>query len=75
MCIRVLLSSKHTVISEGIAAILRTHQDMNVVGVSDNGQQTHALCQTEDPDSSNLSQSRKCMGLASERVVRFRSLQ
>ncbi len=50
MCIRVLLSSKHTVISEGIAAILRTHQDMNVVGVSDNDQQTHALCQTEDPD-------------------------
>ena len=44
MCIRVLLSSKHTVISEGIAAILRTHQDMNVVGVSDNGVQTQALC-------------------------------
>jgi two-component system NarL family response regulator len=50
MCIRVLLSSKHTVISEGIAAILRTHQDMNVAGVSDNAQQAHALCQTEDPD-------------------------
>jgi DNA-binding NarL/FixJ family response regulator len=50
MCIRVLLSSKHQVISEGIAAILRTHPDMNVVGVSNNGQQTHALCNTEDPD-------------------------
>lgn len=50
MPIRVLLSSKHKVISEGIAAILRTHQDMNVVGVSDNEQQTHALCNTEDPD-------------------------
>jgi two-component system NarL family response regulator len=50
MCIRVLLSSKHKVISEGIAAVLRTHQDMNVVGVSDNGLQTHALCNTEDPD-------------------------
>jgi len=50
MSIRVLLSSKHQVISEGIAAILRTHQDMSVVGVSDNGQQTHALCNTEDPD-------------------------
>ena len=50
MCIRVLLSSKHKVISEGIAAVLRTHQDMNVVGVSDNGLQTHALCNSEDPD-------------------------
>jgi two-component system NarL family response regulator len=50
MCIRVLLSSKHKVISEGIAAVLRTHQDMNVVGVSDNSLQTHALCNTEDPD-------------------------
>jgi two-component system NarL family response regulator len=50
MSIRVLLSSKHQVISEGIAAILRTHSDMNVVGVSNNGQQTHALCNTEDPD-------------------------
>jgi DNA-binding NarL/FixJ family response regulator len=50
MSIRVLLSSKHKVISEGIAAILRTHSDMNVVGVSDNGPQTHALCNTEDPD-------------------------
>ena len=50
MSIRVLLSSKHKVISEGIAAVLRTHQDMSVVGVSDNGQQTSALCDTEDPD-------------------------
>jgi two-component system NarL family response regulator len=50
MSIRVLLSSKHQVISEGIAAILRTHPDMNVVGISNNGQQTHALCNTEDPD-------------------------
>jgi two-component system NarL family response regulator len=50
MPIRVLLSSKHKVISEGIAAILRTHQDMRVVGVSDNGQQTNALCSSEDPD-------------------------
>jgi two-component system NarL family response regulator len=50
MPIRVLLSSKHKVISEGIAAILRTHQDMRVVGVSDNGQQTNVLCSSEDPD-------------------------
>lgn len=50
MCIRVLLSSKHKVISEGIADVLRTHQDMNVVGVSDNDLQTHALCNSEDPD-------------------------
>jgi DNA-binding NarL/FixJ family response regulator len=50
MAIRVLLSSKHKLISEGIAAVLRTHQDMTVVGVSDNGQQTHALCHSEEPD-------------------------
>ena len=50
MSIRVLLSTKHKVVSEGIAAILRTHHDMNVVGVSDNGLQTHALCGEVDPD-------------------------
>ena len=50
MSIRVLLSSKHKVVSEGVAAILRTHQDMNVVGVSDNALQTHALCEEVDPD-------------------------
>jgi two-component system NarL family response regulator len=50
MSIRVLLSTKHKVVSEGIAAILRTHHDMNVVGVSDNGLQTHALCDEVDPD-------------------------
>ena len=33
MSIRVLLSSKHKVVSEGIAAVLRTHQDMDVVGI------------------------------------------
>ncbi len=50
MSIRVLLSTKHKVDSEGIAAILRTHHDMNVVGVSDSGDQTHAMCDEVDPD-------------------------
>lgn len=50
MSIRVLLSTKHKVVSEGIAAILRTHHDMNVVGVSDNGVQTQALCDEVEPD-------------------------
>lgn len=50
MSIRVLLSSKHKVVSEGIAAVLRTHHDMDVVGVSDNGEHTHALCDEVDPD-------------------------
>jgi DNA-binding NarL/FixJ family response regulator len=50
MSIRILLSTKHKVVSEGIAAILRTHHDMNVVGVSDSGDQTHAMCDEVDPD-------------------------
>jgi two-component system NarL family response regulator len=35
MSIRVLLSSKHTVVSEGIAAVLRTHPDIQVVGMAE----------------------------------------
>ncbi len=50
MSIRVLLSTKHKVVSEGIAAILRTHHDMNVVGVADNGVKTQALCNEVEPD-------------------------
>ncbi|WP_396431384.1 LuxR C-terminal-related transcriptional regulator [Limnohabitans sp.] len=50
MSIRVLLSSKHKVVSEGIAAVLRTHQDMDVVGISDNSLQTDALCDALHPD-------------------------
>ena len=50
MSIRVLLSSKHKVVSEGIAAVLRTHHDLDLVGMSDNGIQTHVLCDEVDPD-------------------------
>ena len=50
MSIRVLLSSKHKVVSEGIAAVLRTHHDINLVGMSDNGYLTNALCEEVDPD-------------------------
>lgn len=50
MSIRVLLSSKHKVVSEGIAAVLRTHHDMDLVGISDNGAMTNALCDQVDPD-------------------------
>lgn len=50
MSIRVLLSSKHKVVSEGIAAFLRTHQDINLVGISDNGHLTNAMCDEVDPD-------------------------
>ncbi len=50
MSIRVLLSSKHKVVSEGIAAVLRTHHDMDLVGMSDNGAMTNALCDQVDPD-------------------------
>lgn len=50
MSIRVLLSSKHKVVSEGIAAVLRTHQDINLVGMSDNGDLTNTMCDQFDPD-------------------------
>ncbi|PUE08272.1 two-component system response regulator [Limnohabitans sp. T6-20] len=45
-----MLSSKHKVVSEGIAAVLRTHHDMDLVGISDNGAMTNALCDQVDPD-------------------------
>lgn len=50
MTIRVLLSSKHKVVSEGIAAVLRTHQDMELVGIADNAESTPALCHATHPD-------------------------
>ena len=50
MTIRVLLSSKHKVVSEGIAAVLRTHQDMNLVGIADTEERTCALCDEAEPD-------------------------
>ena len=50
MSIRVLLSSKHTFVSEAIAAVLRTHHDMDVVGLSDNSEQTPVMCDEVDPD-------------------------
>ena len=50
MSIRVLLSSKHKVVSEGIAAVLRTHHDMDLVGIADNALTTNALCGQVEPD-------------------------
>jgi two-component system NarL family response regulator len=50
MTIRVLLSSRHKVLSEGIAAVLRTHQDMNVVGLADSEERTQTLCGQVEPD-------------------------
>lgn len=50
MPIRVLLTSQQTFVSEAIAAVLRTHHDMDVVGLSDNGDQTRALCEEVNPD-------------------------
>jgi DNA-binding NarL/FixJ family response regulator len=50
MTIRVLLSSKHKVVTEGIAAVLRTHQDMDLVGISDNPERTPELCEQTQPD-------------------------
>jgi two-component system NarL family response regulator len=50
MSIRVLLSSKQTFVSEAIAAVLRTHHDMDVVGFSDNSEQTPVVCDEVDPD-------------------------
>lgn len=50
MSIHVLLSSKHKVVSEGIAAVLRTHPDIHLVGMADTDETTHALCAESDPD-------------------------
>jgi DNA-binding NarL/FixJ family response regulator len=50
MSIRVLLSSKHKVVSEGIAAVLRTHPDMQLVGISENTERTQTLCDELEPD-------------------------
>jgi two-component system NarL family response regulator len=49
MSIRVLLSSKHTVVSEGIAAVLRTHPDIQVVGMAETDEKTQALCSEMTP--------------------------
>jgi hypothetical protein len=51
MSIRVLLSSKHKVVSEGIAAVLRTHPDIHLVGMADTDATTQALCAESDPMS------------------------
>jgi DNA-binding NarL/FixJ family response regulator len=50
MSIRVLLSSKHKVISEGIAAVLRMHPDMNLVGIADNYERAQILSNEANPD-------------------------
>jgi len=50
MSIRVLLSCKHKVISEGIAAVLRTHADIRLVGVTDDDMRTRDLCELERPN-------------------------
>lgn len=50
MTIRVLLSSKHKVVSEGIAAVLRTHHDIHLVGMAETEEQTCSLCHEVKPD-------------------------
>lgn len=49
MSIRVLLSSKHKVVSEGIAAVLRTHPDIQVVGIAQSDEKTQDLCSELKP--------------------------
>lgn len=50
MSIRIVLFSKHQVLSEGIAAVLRTHQDMQLVGISITPVRTETLCDEMSPD-------------------------
>lgn len=50
MTIHVLLSSKHKVVSEGIAAVLRTHHDIQLVGMADNDESTQNVCNESRPD-------------------------
>lgn len=49
MSIRVLLSSKHKVVSEGVAAVLRTHPDIQLVGMADSDEKTQRLCRETAP--------------------------
>ncbi len=49
MSTRVLLSCKHKVISDGIAAVLKTHADIHLVGMADDDAQTQALCERAHP--------------------------
>ncbi len=49
MSIRVLLSSKHKVVSEGIAAVLRMHPDIQVVGIAETDEKTQTLCKEMAP--------------------------
>lgn len=49
MSIRVLLSSKHKVVSEGIAAVLRMHPDIQVVGIAETDEKTQTLCRETAP--------------------------
>ena len=50
MSIRVQLSCKHKVIAEGIAAVLRTHADIHLIGVTDEDLGTKILCELERPE-------------------------
>jgi len=50
MSIRVLLSCGHKVIAEGIAAILRTHADVQLVASAEDAAQTRSLCLQYQPD-------------------------
>ncbi len=49
MSTRVLLSCKHKVILDGIAAVLKTHSDIQLVGVADDDLETQALCVQAQP--------------------------
>src|SRR5574343_1199622 len=49
MPIRVLLFCRHKVIVEGVAAVLRTHGDIELVGVSDDDENMKALCERAQP--------------------------
>ena len=50
MTVRVLLSCKHKVIAEGIAAVLKTHPDMALVATSDDDEHTRACCRQLLPE-------------------------
>ena len=49
MSIRVLLSHKHKIISEGIASVLKNHGDMELVGMADGDDETKRWCDHAAP--------------------------
>ncbi len=48
--IKVLLADDHTVVRQGLRALLAAEEDMDIVGEAENGRQAIQLCRKLSPD-------------------------